>query len=699
MEWADFKYSKVKNSLLAFVIGVCVLPTLLMAFGMDFGNHDKEWDISVVSHLSSSQVEDALHNALAGSFTHTVLEWSALFTAFLTFFLSIIFYLIKRQAIIPIIGIALFCAGIMDAFHTLAADRLILTVADNHNLIPFTWTVCRLFNVCILMAGAWALLVMKDFDEKTNIKFVLSISLVFGVIAYLVIYLCATSNSLPETTFPLSLITRPWDLLPLVLYLFAGFFLFPRVYIKNPGYLSYCLILSIIPQVMTQVHMAFGSSALFDNHFNVGHFLKIFAYFIPFIGLSFEFMQIYIEQKRAEQEAEKANQAKSEFLSRMSHELRTPLHAILGYSQLLQKSPEEPLSVDQEENVEQINKSGKHLMDLINEVLDLARIESGKMTLSIENVHLASLVKEILTLIQPMADQFRIEIIDQITDKSDHYVLADRIRLKQVLLNLISNAVKYNRKEGFVTLSHKRLRDERLRISVLDTGLGIPEDKKELVFQPFNRLDAENSNVEGTGIGLTICRRLMEHMNGIIDLDSVPGKGSCFYIELPMGDGQALEAEPVDGPQKTLSDQEDQPQKEHIVLYVEDNPANLNLVKKILRNRPNIELLSAPEAQLGLDLARAHRPDLILMDINLPGMDGLTALKHLKGYEETRDIPVIAVSANAMEKDVAMAMSAGFNSYIIKPFDIPKFLETIDENLNLKFTNLPQIEISNKGMK
>lgn len=390
--------------------------------------------------------------------------------------------------------------------------------------------------------------------------------------------------------------------------------------------------------------------------------------------------------KIAKEQAEKANEAKRNFLATMSHELRTPLHAILGFSQLLQKTPEEPLSVDQAENVEQIYKSGKHLLELIDDVLDLSLIESGKLTLSPENIHLASLVEDIFNLIQPMADQFGIKIIDQITDKSDLYVFADRIRLKQVLLNLISNAVKYNREEGSVTLSQKRLRDDRLRISVLDTGIGIPEDKQEVIFQPFNRLHPENLYFEGTGIGLTISRQLLEQMNGTIGLDSVPSKGSCFYIELPIGESQPLEVDHIDGQQKTLLDQEDQPKKEHILLYVEDNPASLNMVEKILRQRPSIELLSAPDAQLGLDLARAHRPDLILMDINLPGMDGFTALKYLKGYEETRDIPVIAVSASAMERDVKKAMSAGFHSYITKPFDIPKFLKIISENLDPKFT-------------
>jgi len=378
----------------------------------------------------------------------------------------------------------------------------------------------------------------------------------------------------------------------------------------------------------------------------------------------------------AKEEAEEASRAKSEFLSRMSHELRTPLNAILGFGQILRLNRETPLTDSQNVEVEEILNAGKHLLELINEVLDLARIESGKIDLSIETISLSDVVNETLTLIVPLAEKRGIEVNNKIPQSPHLFVLADRTRMKQVLLNLMSNAVKYNREGGSITLESNRTQKGRIQISVADTGKGIPGEKLNDLFKPFNRLGAEKTDVEGTGIGLSLTKNLVENMAGTISVESQPGVGSCFSVELPEGkmpkgldDGSAISSK------HSFSKKGDE---KITLLYVEDNPANLRLVQKILSEREDIHLLSAPEAQLGLDLARTHRPDLILMDINLPGMDGLTALKHLKTYDETEGIPVIAVSANAMESDIDRALKAGFDSYITKPIMVDKFHRTLN---------------------
>lgn len=390
-----------------------------------------------------------------------------------------------------------------------------------------------------------------------------------------------------------------------------------------------------------------------------------------------------LELNTAKEEAEQHNQAKSEFLSRMSHELRTPMNAILGFTQLMEESTRDPLPKAHRNRTGQILKAGNHLLELINEVLDLASIESGKITVSLEPVCITGLAEEVLTVVRPMSEKLNITLINEITRNKNIYVLADKTRLRQVLLNLLSNGIKYNRQEGSVTLSAYIEQGSQLRINILDTGMGIPEEKFNQLFSPFNRLGAENSEIEGTGIGMTISKKLIELMNGSIGVESTLGTGSTFYISLPVCQLQqgAIKPEKFSTADKNNNSSEDI--RPFTLLYIEDNVSNLKLVEDILEDYTEINLLSSPDAELGLDIAIYQIPDLILMDINLPGMDGIEALRRLKNFEETHDIPIIAMSANAMKKDIDRTLTEGFKAYITKPIDIGKFRKTIEEELKL----------------
>jgi PAS domain S-box-containing protein len=390
--------------------------------------------------------------------------------------------------------------------------------------------------------------------------------------------------------------------------------------------------------------------------------------------------QIEVERRQTEktlqvamQAAEEANLAKSDFLSSMSHELRTPLSAILGFAQLLETSTPAP-SQAQQRSIHQILKAGWYLLDLINEILDLALVESGKMSLSLEPLALESIMLECQSMIEPKAREYGIQVsFPQFSTPC--YIQADRIRMKQILINLLSNAIKYNRVNGNVDVRCSMPAQGRLRICVEDQGEGLSPAQITQLFQPFNRLGQEKKSFEGTGIGLVMTKRLIELMGGAIGVDSTLGKGSSFWVDLDLSEAPALDTSSTVQTQ-LLAFQANMCQ--HLMLYVEDNPANLMLVEDLIARRKDIRLITAVDGITGLEMALQHQPDIILMDINLPGINGIRVLEILAADLRTATIPVVALSANAMPRDIEKGLEAGFFRYLTKPIRVNEFMDTLD---------------------
>jgi PAS domain S-box-containing protein len=391
-----------------------------------------------------------------------------------------------------------------------------------------------------------------------------------------------------------------------------------------------------------------------------------------------ELLEAHIKERTAQlehakDEAERANQAKSVFLARMSHELRTPMNAILGFSQVLEI---EPLSTEQQSFVHEIHQAGDHLLELINDLLDISRIESGRMEFKIDPVELRPIIEQATQIIRPLLHKMNLTFINRCAH--DIMLLADATRLKQILVNLFSNAAKYNLAGGRILIECHPTGTDRLRVTVSDTGTGISQENLARLFTPFERLGMSgNTTIEGTGIGLALSKKMAHYMNGDIGVESTLGQGSTFWIELPL---YSLADEMIAPIQAQIESPEQFTEKAR-VLYVEDNIPNLKVVEAMLRHHTNLTLLSATNGANGLELAQRYLPDIILLDIHLPDMDGYAVLQALQSKPETRGIPVIAVSADAMPLNVERGLNAGFCRYLTKPIQLSELIETINQFL------------------
>ena len=393
--------------------------------------------------------------------------------------------------------------------------------------------------------------------------------------------------------------------------------------------------------------------------------------------------QIELDLQEAKAAAEKASMAKSTFLSQMSHELRTPLNAVLGFAQVMESGSPLPTPA-QKRSLDQILKAGWYLLELINEILDLAQIESGRLTLSREPVSLNQVMLECQAMIEPQAQRRGIRMTFP-RFHTPYFVLADRTRVKQVLINLLFNAIKYNRPGGSVVVDCMPSPPNSIRISVRDTGEGLSPDKLAQLFQPFNRLGKEAGIEEGTGIGLVVAKRLIELMGGIIGVDSIVGTGTVFWVELSLCNPPQLADERTDAaafyrPSAKAG------AALRTLLYIEDNPANLQLVEELITRRPDLRLLSAADGNLGIELAREFLPEMILMDINLPGINGIEVMKLLRNDPATAHIPIVALTANVVPSDIKKGLDAGFFRYLTKPIVINEFMDALGVALEFSAT-------------
>ncbi len=542
--------SRISGHLVWGIVIICVLPLILTLIGLGFAQ-DSPKAIYTLPKTSFSDMIDVMFYTLAGSFTHTILEWTAFCTAAFTVLFAFIHFSIKGDVTTPIIGVALFCAGAMDAFHTLAADRLIEAVADNKDLIPFTWALCRIFNALIMIIGVGLFLIKPKQRIKGDLRFILITTLIFGGLAYTLIHISAVSPDLPRTQFPDAVITRPYDIIPLVLFLFAGLFIYLPFYRRNPSLFSHALLVSVIPEVAVQFYMAFGSSTLFDNFFNIAHGLKIIAYLVPFSGLALDYIKTYKDEQRSRETLMKVNtkleheitermkveEKQTQLVSKLegtnkelkdfayiiSHDLKAPLRAIGSLSHWIGEDYAPCFDEEGQKQMKMLKGRVDRMNNLIEGVLQYSRV--GRIKETPIELDLNSLVADV---IDSLHQNGTMEI--QVKNKLP-LVFGEMTPFIQIFQNLISNAIKYmDKPKGKISISCDE--DENYwTFAVSDNGPGIDERYYDKIFQIFQTL-VPRDDFESTGVGLSIVKKIIDRLGGRIWVESQVGEGSNFLFTL-----------------------------------------------------------------------------------------------------------------------------------------------------------------------
>jgi signal transduction histidine kinase len=543
---ASVSKAKLPEALVWAVVVVCVVPFLLNLAGVDFATQARVFEPVQGLDTPSEKVIAALHHTLKVSFTHTILEWSAFCTAIFTVFLAFVHFHITRDVTTLVIGVALFFAGTMDAFHILAADRLLETVIDSQNFIPFTWTVCRLFNVFIMMTGAGLCLATQGSKWQGSPGIAILASILFGGIAYLITHNSVASARLPQMIFPDAIVTRPYDAIPLVLFLITGAFVYPRLYQRVPSLFSHALIISIVPNVAAQLHMAFGSGMLFDAHFNMAHFLKMISYLVPFSGLALDYIRAYREEERTVQRLTEAREALversaqlekvnadlvrrnselDEFNYVVSHDLQEPVRTLMAFSDHLRKDLGLNLPDRAAQDVGFIVDTANRMQTLIQDLLKLS--STGRTDMKCEWVCLTTCVKQVL---ETLAIRVQ-ETGATITCDPLPTVWGDPVLLRQMYQNLIDNALKFvNHHPPEIRLTAEPHVGHWI-LGVQDHGIGLKPEFTEQIFLPFKRLHGR-AQYAGTGIGLAICRKAVERHGGRIWVESQVDEGAHFRFML-----------------------------------------------------------------------------------------------------------------------------------------------------------------------
>ena len=501
------------------------------------GSRSTPLDFTLLSQAEPQAATDAIYRSLSGSYTHTLLEWTATSVALFAALLAFTHFGIKRDVVTPVIGVALFAAGMVDAFHTLAADRLIPATASNQDLIPFTWAISRSFNAVIPISALGMIMFARKYKVGTaarhSLGVVLLLSTVIGAAAYAIIHYCAVSDTLPVTMFPDALVTRPWDVIPLVVYVISGTMIYPLLNRQNPSYFAWALWLSVLPDTATQLHMAFGSTMLFDNHFNIVHFLKIVAYLVPCLGLVLDYIATYRTAELAEDKARaraeelgRSNAELEQFAYVASHDLQEPLRMVASYAELLSQRYHGKLDAKADKFIGYITEGSQRMQGLLKDLLSYSRAGRTAQPFVPTDTN---------KVLEDTRDNLQVAISEshaQVTWDRLPTVNADHTQLTQVFQNLVANAIKFRGDEDpsvHVSATHA---DGSWTFSVRDNGIGIEPEYSERIFMIFQRLH-EREKYEGSGVGLAISKKIVERHGGHIRMESGSQQGTVSVFTIP----------------------------------------------------------------------------------------------------------------------------------------------------------------------